>query len=196
MPPTDEQLLIQFKQGDARALHSLIERYTTPIYNLARRLLRDSMEAENVAQETFLRLMLSANRIDLTQPIKPYIFRIAVNQCRDLMRKHRPLVFTDLGDDSAQAVDTIVDDQPEPWESLAQAELETRLRHAIDQLPAKFQTVILLRYFEDLSYEDIARALDLPLNTVRTFLHRAKAQLREALEPESQSSPAVKEGGM
>jgi len=196
MPPTDEQLLIQFKQGDARALHSLIERYTTPIYNLARRLLRDSMEAENVAQETFLRLMLSANRIDLTQPIKPYIFRIAVNQCRDLMRKHRPLVFTDLGDDSAQAVDTIVDDQPEPWESLAQAELETRLRHAIDQLPAKFQTVILLRYFEDLSYEDIARALDLPLNTVRTFLRRAKAQLREALEPESQSSPAVKEGGM
>jgi RNA polymerase sigma-70 factor (ECF subfamily) len=196
MPPTDEQLLIQFKQGDARALHSLIERYTTPIYNLARRLLRDSMEAENVAQETFLRLMLSANRIDLTQPIKPYIFRIAVNQCRDLMRKHRPLVFTDLGEDSAQAVDTIVDDQPEPWESLAQAELETRLRHAIDQLPAKFQTVILLRYFEDLSYEDIARALDLPLNTVRTFLHRAKAQLREALEPESQSSPAVKEGGM
>ena len=196
MPPTDEQLLIQFKQGDARALHSLIERYTTPIYNLARRLLRDSMEAENVAQETFLRLMLSANRIDLNQPIKPYIFRIAVNQCRDLMRKHRPLVFTDLGDDSAQAVDTIVDDQPEPWESLAQAELETRLRHAIDQLPAKFQTVILLRYFEDLSYEDIARALDLPLNTVRTFLHRAKAQLREALEPESQSSPAVKEGGM
>jgi RNA polymerase sigma-70 factor (ECF subfamily) len=196
MPPTDEQLLIQFKQGDARALHSLIERYTTPIYNLARRLLRDSMEAENVAQETFLRLMLSANRIDLTQPIKPYIFRIAVNQCRDLMRKHRPLVFTDLGDDSAQAVDTIVDDQPEPWESLAQAELETRLRHAIDQLPAKFQTVILLRYFEDLSYEDIARALDLPLNTVRTFLRRAKAQLREALEPESQSSPAAKEGGM
>ncbi len=196
MPPTDEQLLIQFKQGDARALHLLIERYTTPIYNLARRLLRDSMEAENVAQETFLRLMLSANRIDLTQPIKPYIFRIAVNQCRDLMRKHRPLVFTDLGDDSAQIVDAIIDDQPEPWESLAQAELETRLRHAIDQLPARFQTVILLRYFEDLSYEDIARALDLPLNTVRTFLRRAKAQLREALEPESQSSPAVKEGGM
>lgn len=196
MPPTDEQLLIQFKQGDARALHLLIERYTTPIYNLAHRLLRDSMEAENVAQETFLRLMLSAHRIDLTQPIKPYIFRIAVNQCRDLMRKHRPLVFTDLEDDSAQIVDAIIDDQPEPWESLAQAELETRLRHAIDQLPAKFQTVILLRYFEDLSYEDIAWALDLPLNTVRTFLHRAKAQLRKALAPESQSSPAVKEGGM
>jgi RNA polymerase sigma-70 factor (ECF subfamily) len=140
--------------------------------------------------------MLSAHRIDLTQPIKPYIFRIAVNQCRDLMRKHRPLVFTDLGDDSAQAVDAIIDDQPEPWENLAQAELETRLRHAIDQLPARFQTVILLRYFEDLSYEDIARTLDLPLNTVRTFLRRAKAQLRDALESESQTSPAVNEGGM
>jgi len=63
-------------------------------------------------------------------------------------------------------------------------------------LMGPFIAGILLRYFEDLSYDDIARTLDLPLNTVRTFLRRAKAQLREALEPESPSSPAVNEGGM
>jgi RNA polymerase sigma-70 factor (ECF subfamily) len=195
MALTDEQLLSQFKRGDPQAFRLLVDRYTTPIYNLADRLLRDAMEAENVTQETFLRLMLAVERIDLTQPIKPYLFRIAVNMCRDLARKHRPLAFSELSDDPEQGVDSIADDQPEPWESLAQAELETRLRQAIDDLPIKFQTVILLHYFEDLSYEEMARTLDLPVNTVRTHLRRAKAYLRASLKRDAPAGnkPAKKE---
>ena len=182
MTSSDELLLTQFKQGDSFAFRELVERYTAPLYNLAYRFLRDPMEAENVTQETFLRVLTSLDRLRLDMPFKPYLFRIAVNLCHDWARKKRPTLFTDLEGDAETDGDAFAEDAPNLWEHLENAELVARLNAAINELPAPYQTVLLLRYGEDFSYEEIAQVLNLPLNTVRTHLRRAKQRLRERLE--------------
>jgi len=182
MISSDELLLTQFKQGDSFAFRELVERYTAPLYNLAYRFLRDPMEAENVTQETFLRVLTSLDRLRLDMPFKPYLFRIAVNLCHDWARKKRPTLFTDLEGDAETDGDAFAEDALNLWEHLENAELVARLNAAINELPAPYQTVLLLRYGEDFSYEEIAQVLNLPLNTVRTHLRRAKQRLRERLE--------------
>lgn len=182
MTHSDELLLTQFKQGDQLAFRELVARYTTPLYNLAYRFLRDPMEAENVTQETFLRLVIALDRVRLDIPLKPYLFRIAVNLCHDLARKKRPALFSDLETAEETAADTFVEDAPALWERLANEELAARVNAALNDLPAPYQTALVLRYVEDFSYEEIAQALNLPLNTVRTHLRRAKLKLRARLE--------------
>ena len=181
MASSDEFLLTRYKQGDPYAFRELVDRYTAPLYNLAFRFLRDPMEAENVTQETFLRVVTAVERIRLDVPFKPYIFRIAVNLCHDLARKKRPALFTDLDTREDDTVESLADDAPALWEHLEDEELAARVNAAIDDLPAPYQTVLTLRYAEDFSYEEIAQALNLPLNTVRTHLRRAKQQLRAKL---------------
>ena len=198
MLPTDEALLAQFKTGDERSFRTLIERYSTPIYNLAFRFLRDPMEAENVTQETFLRIVSAVDRIHLNMPFKPYLFRVAVNLCRDLARKKHPVLFSELNSvsaraDGAETVDAseaIEDGSPPLWERLEKEELGLRLNAAIDALPLVYKAVITLRFTEEFSYEEIAQTLDLPLNTVRTHLRRAKQQLRLRLEIDSTPLPS------
>ncbi|OGO40605.1 MAG: hypothetical protein A2Z03_03995 [Chloroflexi bacterium RBG_16_56_8] len=194
MTLSDEALLIQYKQGNQRAFRVLVQRYTTPIYNLALRLLRDPMEAENVTQDTFLRVVTSLDRVRLDLPFKPYLFQIAVNLCRDQARKNRPLLFSDIdsnpsysedGSASETTSESVADDSPPAWERLEKEELQARLHDALDTLAPAYQTVISLRYIEEFSYEEIAQALNLPLNTVRTQLRRAKEQLKLKLEKES-----------
>jgi RNA polymerase sigma-70 factor (ECF subfamily) len=182
MTTSDELLLAQYKQGNARAFRELVERYTAPLYNLAYRFLRDPMEAENVTQETFLRVVASLERLRLDLPVKPYLFRIAVNLCHDLARKKRPALFSDLDTRDDATLETFADDAPAPWERLVDAELCARVNAALGTLPAPYQTAIHLRYVEEFSYEEIAQALNVPLNTVRTHLRRAKQQLRVRLE--------------
>ncbi len=179
---SEQELLVQFKQGDANAFRALVEQYTPPIYNLALRLLRDSMEAENLTQDTFLRVLNARERIRADLPFKPYVFRIAVNACRDRARKHQPVLFTDLARAEEMPDDELFSDHSAPLEdSLAEQELHTRLFNAVETLPHHYQVVITLRYTEELSYEEIAATLDLPLNTVRTHLRRAKKLLRAKL---------------
>ena len=194
MTLSDEALLIQYKQGNQRAFRVLVQRYTTPIYNLALRLLRDPMEAENVTQDTFLRVVTSLDRVRLDLPFKPYLFQIAVNLCRDQARKNRPLLFSDIdsnpnysedGSASETTSESVADDSPPAWERLEKEELQARLHDALGTLSPAYQTVISLRYIEEFSYEEIAQALNLPLNTVRTQLRRAKEQLKLKLEKES-----------
>ena len=194
MTLSDEALLTQYKQGNQRAFRVLVQRYTTPIYNLALRLLRDPMEAENVTQDTFLRVVTSLDRVRLDLPFKPYLFQIAVNLCRDQARKNRPLLFSDIdsnpsysedGSASETTSESVADDSPPAWERLEKEELQARLHDALDTLTPAYQTVICLRYIEEFSYEEIAQALNLPLNTVRTQLRRAKEQLKFKLEKES-----------
>ncbi|MCL4395691.1 MAG: RNA polymerase sigma factor [Chloroflexi bacterium] len=195
MAPSDEALLVQFKAGDARAFRTLVDRYSAPIYNVAYRFLRDPMEAENVTQETFLRLVTALGRLRLDTPIKPYLFRVAVNLCRDLARKKHPLLFGDLvaaGREDAgvdEPGESVPDDAPPLWEHAVAQERWSGLADAVDQLSAIYRTVIVLRYVEEFSYEEIALALDLPINTVRTHLRRAKIRLKEILESDADASP-------
>lgn len=177
MSVPDEVLLARYKQGDAHAFRELVERYTGPLYNLAFRLLHDQMEAENVAQEAFLRVILSLDRVRLDLPFKPYLFRIAVNHCYDILRANRTRVSVDI-----DAAEEIAQDAPEIVDLIEKQDLSLRLHAAIEALPPHYRTVIILRYLNEFSYEEIAQTLNLPLNTVRTHLRRAKEQLKVRFE--------------
>ena len=139
MAVSDEILLERYKEGDASAFRILVERYSTPIYSLALRLLRDPMEAENVAQETFLRVILSLDRMRLDLPFKPYLFRIAVNLCYDILRIKRPILFSE-----SESVNEIVEDAPEMLDRIEKDELQSQLRAVIETLPPHYRAVILV----------------------------------------------------
>lgn len=186
---SDEILLGRYKEGDASAFRTLVERYSNAIYNLALRLLRDPMEAENVAQETFLRVIISLDRMRLDLPFKPYLFRIAVNLCYDYLRMKRPLLFSE-----SETVNEIVEDAPEMLDRIEKDELQLQMRAIIEMLPEHYRAALVLRYNEGFTYEEIAQALNLPLNTVRTHLRRAKEQLKQKMQKEWHLAAEPKKG--
>jgi RNA polymerase sigma-70 factor (ECF subfamily) len=182
MSLSDEALVAQHLRGDDQAFAALVARYTAPIFNLAFRLTDDRAEAENVTQETFLRAYSALPRSRTDLAFKPWLFQIAVNLCRDLARKKRPAAFADLAqEDDSSPEEAIEDETPLPFEQVEGRELEKALTRAVADLPEIYRAVVTLRYTEELSYEEIAAVLKLPVNTVRTHLFRAKAMLRKAL---------------
>jgi len=182
MPLSDEALVKQHLRGDAQAFAELVTRHTAPVFNLAFRLTGDRAEAENVTQEAFLRAYsaLPHSRIELA--FKPWLFQIAVNLCRDLARKKHPDAFTDLAqEDKGAPEDEFEDEAPLPLDQIEEHELERALARAVASLPEVYRAAVTLRYTEELSYQEIAAVLKLPVNTVRTHLSRAKAMLRQSL---------------
>lgn len=185
MQPSDEELVRLHLQGDKYAFRDLVGRYTPSVYNLAYRYTGDRMEAENIAQDTFLRVYqaLPSARIDL--PLKPWILRITANLCRDWAKKKRPALFSELssGEESQfPVIEKLTDDGPLPLDQIEADEMAEWVRRAVMELPEPYRMVITLRYTEGLSYQEIATILDLPLNTVRTHLFRSKGLLGRALE--------------
>lgn len=178
---TDEELVRRYRTGEQAALDELIERYTPVVYNLIYRLTGNRVESENMTQDTWLRFWQALPRIELDRPLKPYVLRIAFNLCRSWAATGKA-ARTELDIDEQQ--DCLADGEPDIVERLSDAELRDHLQAAIGQLPPMYRAVLTLRYTEELSYEEIAQTLDLPLNTVRTYLRRGKARLREILKPE------------
>ncbi len=177
---SDERLARRAQSGDQQAFGELVTRYTAPVYNLIYRFVQDRGEAENLTQETFIRIWKALPRLKLDRPLRPYLMRIAVNQCRTWAQQRRTKwAFPIEPESSAAESDKDVNDL---IDRLNEEELRTRLASAIAQLPPLYQTVLTLRYDQELAYEEIAEALQLPLNTVRTHLHRAKGRLREILK--------------
>ena len=175
---SDGDLVRRTLAGESEAYNVLIERYTPQVYRVVRRMCSDRAEAEAITQEAFLRAWEALPRSKYDQPFKPWVMQIGVNAARDALRKLHPLDFADL---PAAESDDWRDTTPLPEEQLTETELLTQLAAAVDSLPAPYRMVIALRYKAELSYEDIAATMHLPVNTVRTHLHRAKQQLRKDL---------------
>lgn len=177
--PPDDELVRRTLRGDPEAYNVLIERHTPVVYRIVRRMCSDRPEAEAITQEAFLRAWESLPRSRTDLPFRPWLIRIAVNVARDALRKSRPMDFADLPPEEPLRMAAT---EPGPEERLEEAEALAQLAEAVQGLPAPYRAIIALRYEVEMSYEEVARVLDLPLNTVRTRLHRAKRKLREALE--------------
>jgi RNA polymerase sigma-70 factor (ECF subfamily) len=175
---TDARLVAKHLAGDPHAFEELVKRYTGAVYNIAFRFTNNAADAEHVSQETFLRAWHALPRLVTNRPLKPYLLKIAVNLCRDWAEQNT----VQTVDWDEQADHLFADDGGDPLENLTDRELQARVRAKLQGLPPLYRTVLALRYSEELTYEEMATALDLPLNTVRTHLHRAKARLRELLE--------------
>ncbi len=178
----DQQLLERTRSGDSSAFNLLVERYSRDLFQIIRRMASDSSETEAIVQESFLRIwrLLQSPRSkaqDWTKPFFPYLVTIAMNLARDRWRKDRFLDFSGL-----EAIQEVLPSTlPDPEALLEKTELLAALAEAVAELPSSYRAVIALRYQGGLSYAEIAEILDLPVNTIRTHLHRAKNQLRQAL---------------
>jgi len=185
LPPTDEELVARHLRGDPQAFAELIARYTGRVFNLAYRFTGDRAEAEDVAQESFLRAYAALPRSQTERPFKPWLFQIVVNLCRDQARRKRPVTFTDL--DSADEAETAwTETIPEtgllPLEQVEANEMEAALHSALMELAEEDRLMLTLRYTEELSYEEIGQMLSLPPATVGTRLFRSKQRLRVKLK--------------
>ena len=156
----------------------LVEEFTPRLFRIVRRFASDAGEAEALVQETWLKAWKAFPQVDMSRPLLPWLARIATNAALDAWRRSSPLSFADLGEDPEARDEDL--SGPEP--SLEKSELLHRLAIGVGRLRPEYRVVIALRYDAGLTYEEIARNLSIPLNTVRTHLRRAKVELRTWLE--------------
>lgn len=187
LPDADVVTLAQ--KGREAAFRELIRRYERPVYSLIFRMVRDSATSEDLAQDAFIKVL---NHIDKYRPefkFSSWLFKIANNIAIDhLRRRQLDTISMDGSPHATTASDVeatsfdIADDSENALDELASRELGNAIEQAIGKLRPEYRNCIMLRHVEGRSYEEIAATLDLPLGTVKTYIHRARHQLREALE--------------
>jgi len=153
---------------------SLVRRYYGPVYGLVRRLLRDEADARDATQETFARAIAHFRSYDPRKPFRVWIFAIAANHVRDLLRKRRQLPLDADVEDRVPHLEL-------PEEPLFRREDRDRIVQAIDRLPFDWKAVVALHFQQELSSPEIADALGISVNAVRLRLYRALAALRKEL---------------
>jgi RNA polymerase sigma-70 factor, ECF subfamily len=179
-PLSNERDLVERARAhDEAAFAALVDLYAAPLYRIVHRMLADDMEAEGIAQETFWRFWRVLPRYRSEQPLLPYLATIASNLARDRHRRDRRIedaAVEDVLESSALEEDSGLEQWMEDEATLK------KLAELVRDLPLAYRTVVALRYEAGMSYEQLAAALSLPLNTVRTHLRRAKQILRQRLE--------------
>lgn len=169
---SDADLVADVAQGGERAFSELLHRHQNAIYAFACRMLGDPQEAEDVAQETFLRLYQTSKRYQPDASLRAYLLRITKNICIDHFRKKRPELMDELPDPTTQQT---------PQDLLEGAITLDYLEKAIDRLPVNQRTALLLRHTEQLSYNRIAEVMDVSVAAVESLLVRARRTLKQRL---------------
>lgn len=186
-PGTDEELAASAQRGDLRAYGELVERYQRLVFRVIwSRGGAGREDVEDLAQETFVKAWERLDTYDPTRPFKAWIARIAGNTAIDRHRSDsRQPRMSDLDDVSA----TISSDAPDPAAAVIGGEERTMLLTRLRELPEHYREVVVLRFVEELSYEEIAETLDLPMGSVKTRIFRGRELLKQRL------APALSEGG-
>jgi RNA polymerase sigma factor (sigma-70 family) len=183
---TDGMLARQTLAGDPLAFESLVKRYSTPLFNFVYRFLGDYDLASDILQHVFIQLHTSLNTLRVEKPLKAWLFQVARNRCLDELRRRRVIHFSELEavneDEELSILAVIPDTGPLPEELAEQSDLQQQLQAAIQTLPVKFRSVVLLRYTAQLSFSEIGQTLKMPEATAKTYFQRAKPLLRAALK--------------
>lgn len=177
---SDTELLRRHLEGDAEAFAALVGRYRRELYNFLARFTGDTTLAEDVFQEAFLQLHISAGAFDQSRRLKPWLFTIAANKARDALRSRwrRQAAPLDAevpgsGDDRTTFADLMPANTPAPQESLLNLETRRAVQSIVQEMPHRLRVALLLSYFHELPYKEIAEILDVPLGTVKSRLHAA-----------------------
>jgi len=190
-----DKVILQSKPGDPAACETLMDTYYDFVYNLAASFLGDPDEAEDIAQETFIRAALHTDAYEMGTGIKNWLAKVTINLCRDRYRRRR---FQQKLNDLLKHVTLHGSEiHPVPEDRLIQNEMQRQVRAAIDGLADRHRMPVLLRYVHNLTVPEIARILDLSEGTVYSRLHYAHLKLRshlDSLYDESQNSPIPARG--
>ncbi|MCL4220578.1 MAG: sigma-70 family RNA polymerase sigma factor [Phycisphaerales bacterium] len=178
---SDERLFERYRRGDSDALRTLIERHDEDLLRFLTRLVGDRSAAEDVFQETFLQIHLSAESFDASRRFRPWLFTIAANKGRDYLRKRGRQqsmeVSAPVGGDGERPsiVDLMELDVPSPDTAMDERERDILVQRALSGLSPTMREILLLAYFQRLSYAQMAEDLQIPLGTVKSRLHAAVA---------------------
>ncbi|MGG1675608.1 RNA polymerase sigma factor SigW [Neobacillus sp. NRS-1170] len=174
----------QVIKGDQDAFGEIVEIYKNSVYQLCFRMLGNKHEAEDVAQEAFIRAYVNIKSFNQELKFSTWLFRIATNLCIDRMRKKKPDYYLDAevaGTEGLTMYSQIPSNTPLPEKELESLELQETVQKEILKLPEKYRSAIVLKYVEELSLNEISEILDLPLGTVKTRIHRGREALRQQL---------------
>ena len=184
---SDEALLVAYREGDRDAFVSLLERYRINLMNFLVRFLGSQAAAEDVFQETFLQVHLAADTFDATRRFKPWLFTIAANKGRDAHRRNKRRSAVSLstpvgnaGGRPSQMIDLLECEPTVPDENLLNEERQLLVKQVVDVMPAHYREILLLSYFQRMSYSQISDSLNIPLGTVKSRLHAAVANFAAA----------------
>lgn len=192
MKHADLELIERCRLGDERAYAELIHRYQGTVYNICRRLARDPDEARDLAQEAFVRTFSRLDRFDPVYPFSAWLFKITANLCIDHLRRRRLQTCSldePLEGDGGRFSRQVEDQGERPDRACERLEMREQVWEAVDQLPPHYRMILVMRHQEDLSYEEIAAALEIPLGTVKARIHRARESLRAHLQAYDPAAP-------
>ncbi|WP_289031869.1 sigma-70 family RNA polymerase sigma factor [uncultured Algoriphagus sp.] len=171
------------EEKDQQAYAALMKRYKKAVYFMILKMIRDADDAEDLTMEAFAKAFKNLHRFKKDYTFSTWLFRIATNNAIDFIRKKKLKTMslnTTMSDDSGNSVTIDVeDDDNNPQDEFIKSQRSEMVRIFVDKLPAKYRKLVQLRYFDELSYEEIAQELEKPLGTVKAQLHRSRELLYE-----------------
>ena len=184
---SDEKLMIAHQAGDERAFPMLVARYRPNLHRYLQRFLGSAAAADDVFQETFLQIHLSAATFDVTRTLRPWLYTIASNKARDWYRHHKRRATLSLdkpmghGENEFTLLDVVSSTTTDrPGDALSVREESAQVKKVVDALPELHREILLMAYFQRFSYQHIADMLSIPLGTVKSRLHSAVAHFADS----------------
>lgn len=184
MTASDERLAERAREGSGEAFGELVRRYERPLCSLIGRMVRDRQQAEDLAQEAFVRAWRKLHTYDPARPFRSWMFKIAHNLTLDSLRRAQldTVSLETPDDESFDPIARLSDEGVDPEAQAHQRRAIEELERAIGKLRPEHREVLLLRFRDGLSYDEIAEVLAMPLGTVKTHLHRARKQLAARMD--------------
>lgn len=180
---SDMELLQRHLDGDPAAFAALMERYQRELFNFLARFTGDPALAEDIFQETFLQLHISAGTFDMSKQLKPWLFTIAANKAKDALRKAQRTSAVPIGTISEsedmsfdEMLNSLSSDTAVPYDEVERNETATRVNDVIANMPENLREILVLAYFNRFSYKQMADILSIPIGTVKSRLHTAVAR--------------------
>ncbi len=171
----DDKLMAQGAAGDEQAFRILVERWERPVFAFMVRMLGSREDAQDLVQETFMRMISAAGNYQASGQFQSWLFRIAGNQARSRLRRRKILRWLPFDHDR----DDLPAHDASPLEELERAEIQAEMRRCIAKLPVRQREALLLKQYQGLKYREIAEAMDLSVAAVQMLLHRAMEALRK-----------------
>ena len=179
----DAELFARYAAGEEAAFREIVSRYKDGLYAFLKRFLNRHDLIEDVFQETFLQLFTSRDSFDTSRPLRPWLFTIAANKAKDALRKQRRTAAIPIGTIAEaqemsfdDVLNALTSDTTMPYEKLEESETASQVRGIIANMPENLREILILGYFHQFSYKQMARILSIPIGTVKSRLHTAVAR--------------------
>jgi RNA polymerase sigma-70 factor (ECF subfamily) len=184
----DEDLMLRYRNGDEDAFEMLYGRYEKPVFSFIYRILMNAVDAEDLCQETFLRLVKEKKKYQASGNFKTWVFRIALNLCRDRLRRkkfrsHRSIDAPSLSQNGNinEIENALSDPAPDQIDCMEKDEMKVLIQQAFKKLPEKQRTVVILKEYQALKFSEIAEIMKSPVGTIKSLNHRGHKKLKKIL---------------